>query len=337
MANAEYDGVEIEPSGIVAALNKQEMDIQIATAHRFPRFSRTRGVEDFQRDVLRLATADEDTARSMFYQLKRRGRDGKDVIIEGPSIRMAEVVAVCWKNLHISARPGGIEDDFTIGQAVAWDLESNFRVGMEARRRITDRNGRRYNDDMITTTTNAALNIAWRNAALKVVPKALIKAALDQAKEVSLGKGLTMEAKRKKAFEIMAKVGAKPTEILRVLGRSSELDITIDDLISLHGYCTAIKERETTWAEIVAASTKATAATDMPDDLPKGAKPPQNEPGRDPEAFLDQATQNSIMVRWRAAGGSLDEMTEKLKELGADDLAKYRYKHLADLEAHLGI
>lgn len=337
---AEYDSVEVEPSGVVAALSKQEMDTQIATSHRFPRFHRNRGIEDFQRDILRLATADEETARSMFYRLKRKGRDGKDVIIEGPSVRMAEVVAACWKNLHISSRPGGEQDGFITGQAVAWDLESNYRVGTETRRRITDRQGRRYSDDMITTTVNAAMAIAWRNACLKVVPGALLKAALEQAKEVSLGKGLTMEAKRKKAMDVMAKVaGAKPAEILRVLGRHSELDITIDDLVSLHGYCTAIKEGETTWKEIYAASAPPADVEVVPDNLPKGAQQAGDAvPGGDPEATLDAQTQGAIMNRWKVAGGTLDEMEAKLTEaFGACDLSAFKYKHLAAIESTLGL
>lgn len=246
----EPEAVEIVPSGMLSSISKDEIEMQISTAHKFPRFTSNRGVEQFQADILYLATVDEDTARACFYRLERRGRDGK-VIIEGPSVRMAEIVASCWRNLHLMGRVAAIDQDFVVGQAMAWDLESNLKIGMETRRRIVDRNGRRYSDDMIMTTANAAVAVAFRNAVFKVIPGALIKRAMAEAKAVSVGKGMTMDQRLERAFKLMASVGAKPDQVLRVLERKSMKDVTVEDLIALNGFYTAIKDNETSWVTIL--------------------------------------------------------------------------------------
>lgn len=52
-------------------------------------------------------------------------------------------------------------------QGVFHDLERNVAITYEVRRRIVDKNGRRYKPDMIGVTANAACSIALRNAILR--------------------------------------------------------------------------------------------------------------------------------------------------------------------------
>src|SRR5678816_4803120 len=99
----------------------------------------------------------------MFYSLPRGGRN-----IVGPSVRFAEVVASSWGNIRSGARIIDIDDKFITAQGQCFDLEKNICVQVEVKRRITKKDGKRYDDDMIGVTGNAACSISLRNAVFKV-------------------------------------------------------------------------------------------------------------------------------------------------------------------------
>lgn len=242
----EAEGQEVSPSGMLARVDRAEIDMQIATARKYGR-----SITKFNEDARLLATLDAPTAGAMFYTLKR---DGKR--IEGPSIRLAEIAVSCYGNLRIATRVTDIGDKFVTGQGMAFDLEKNIAVAVEVRRRITTREGRRYSDDMIATTANAATSIALRNAVFRVIPQALVKPIYDAAKQVALGKGLTIEQQRTAALKYYADTyKAKEADVLRFLGRAGVADITLDDLVDLKGLATAIQDGETTWENALADAT----------------------------------------------------------------------------------
>lgn len=232
----EPEAIEVQTSGMLATLNKAEIDVQIATAHQWPR-----AVSKFKREAMAMATLDEETAGAMFYALPRGGRR-----IEGPSIRLAEIVGSAWGNLRYGSRVVDIDEHFVTAQGACFDLEKNVACSVEVRRRITDSKGRRYNDDMITVTANAAMSIALRNAIFKVVPFAFVKDIYDAAKKVSLGEGMTMEQRRTAALDWYSKF-AKPEAVLVMLGKKGVEDIDEEDLILLRGLRTSIMDGETTW------------------------------------------------------------------------------------------
>lgn len=294
--NEEFERpVEVESPGTMALLEKETISTQISTAKKYPR-----SIQSFQRDLLTLVTADEETAKGCYYVLPR---DGKK--IEGPSVRMAEAAASCWSNGHFAARIVDIDDKFVTAQAVGWDLERNYRVGVEVRRRITNRYGQRYSDDMITVTANAAQAIAFRNCVLKIVPAALIRKAYNEVKQVSLGKGLTMEQRRGNAMKAFAKIGAKEAEVLRVVGRRGLDDITIDDLITLQGLLTAIQDGDTTWAEVLSSATPKTEA-DVEKDL---------------ETVLDKTADDLPEERTAPPAPETPPERQKISAKDAEDLA----------------
>lgn len=225
------------------ALNRAEIDIQIATAKKYPR-----SITAFLRQALEMATLDEETAASMFYVLPR---DGKR--IEGPSIRLAEVVGSAWGNLRYGARM--VEDTGTtvVAQGACFDLEKNVACSVEVSTRVTNRQGIRYSADMVNNTALASQSKALRNAIFRVVPMAYIKGILEQCKLVALGKGLTMEQQRGKAVAAFLKLDPRLTEavLLKLLGRKGIEDVTTDDVIALRGFYTAVKDGELTVEEFV--------------------------------------------------------------------------------------
>ena len=256
---AEEQEVQVLAPTAIEALERASIDQQIATAHRYPR-----SLARFKRTALEIATVDPEVAETCFYKLKRGGN-----VIEGPSIRMAEVFAQAWGNLRIGARVIDEGEKYVTAQGVCHDLESNIQRSSEVRRRITNRDGKRYNDDMIITTMNAACAIATRNAVLGVVPAALQKPILRAVKQVSIGQAITMDERRGRIVQAFSKMGVSGEQIEAYLEKRIE-EITLDDYELLKGTFNQLRDGE---AEV----------DDVFPPAEKGAKkapPPSAEPYR---------------------------------------------------------
>jgi len=226
--------------GILAVLNKSEIDQQIATAKHYPR-----SIKQFRNEALQLATLDEQTAEECIYALPR---DGKT--IEGPSARFAEILGYSWGNCRIGARSLGDDGDFVKSQGMFYDLEKNVAITYEVSRRITDKKGRRYSADMVGTTSNAASSIALRNAVLKGIPKAIWRPIYLAARSVVAGDIRTLANRREEALKAFAIYGVQPDRIYAVLGVKGKEDITIDHLVVLRGMQTALREGDSSPEEM---------------------------------------------------------------------------------------
>lgn len=231
--------LKVDSSESLAALNRSEIDVQIATAHQFPR-----NLSQVLNNIETLATLDEETAAACFYMLRRQGK-----LIEGPSVRMAEIIASSWGNIRVQARIIGNDGKMITAQGVCHDLESNYAVSSEVKRRITDKNGKTFSDDMQVVTGNAACAIAMRNALFKVVPMALVKKVIAKAKQVSLGQATSLEESRKKMLDYFQKIGVDQQHIFDYLSVEKIDEIDIDMVVELRGLATAIKEGTTTVQE----------------------------------------------------------------------------------------
>lgn len=226
----------IESSVALQALNSSEIDIQVTTAHKFPR-----SIKAFKHKALEQATIDEATAQSMFYALPRSGK-----LIEGPSVRLAEIVASSWGNLRAESQVISIDDKFITAMGTCMDLESNYAVRVQVKSRITTKNGKKYNDDMIQVAGMAACSKAYRNAVFKVVPIAHVNSILEAAKKTAIGTEKTLSQRRDLAIDWFKKNGAEEKQVLNMLGRNGVEEITLDDLATLRGVITAIKDGDTT-------------------------------------------------------------------------------------------
>lgn len=216
----------------IAILNRSEVEAQLDAAHKYPR-----SITKVMREALALATITREVAESCIYSLPRGGK-----MITGPSVRLAEIMASAFGNLHYGARVVDIEEKEVVSQGVAWDLEKNVRVTMEARRRITNKQGKRYDDDMITVTGNAACAIAKRNAIFNVVPRAYVDVVYAQARKVAVGDAKTLDARRASVLAGFAKLGVSQAQVLAKVEKDGVVDIGLDDLEVLIGIGTAIKE-----------------------------------------------------------------------------------------------
>lgn len=234
------------------AIAKSEVEAQLDAAHRY-----RRALSTFTRDLLTMATLSVDVAESCIYTLPRAGKN-----IAGPSIRLAEMAASAWGNLHLGCRVVDTTDTEIVVQGVAWDLERNVKITTETRRRITDKNRKRYNDDMITTTGNAAASIALRNAVFRVIPRAYIDAVYQQVRKVAVGDAKTLADKRADVVARLQKLGVDQPRVLAVLGCKSIEDIGLEQLELLIGLGTAVKAGERSIDDAFPAPVTAPAATE---------------------------------------------------------------------------
>lgn len=280
------DTLEIIPeNGAIGQLERAQIDIQIATARRYPR-----SLSQVKQRMLSFACLDEETAASCFYTLPaRKGGDGRP--LQGPSVRMAEIAISCFQ--HVRAGSRIIDDDgkFITAQGVVHDLENNVVVSIEVKRRVTTKQGQRYSDDMIATTGNAACSIALRNAALRVVPAALVKPVYEAAKALAIGDGKSLVQRRGDAIEYFGKRGISKEKIAAALEIRSCDDITLEHLEMLIGFKTAIKDGNATVDEIFGERPKrqASAAQSEPVNPFQHAEPqaePADEEPRDEDGKI---------------------------------------------------
>lgn len=231
----------IEPTAL-ESITKAEVDIQIATAHRYPR-----SLEQFKKRALAMVTQDQETAESCIYKLTRKDRKTGEVkVIEGESIRMAEIVASAYGNMRVAAQITSQTPARVTVRAIAHDLEANLLVAQEKQLKTTYRDGSPYSDDMAVTATNALISKAIRDAIFRVVPKAMVKSIKEAAKLVAVGTVATLEQRRSKAMEWVRSLKIDPVRVFAVLGVKGEADIGIDHLEVLTGLRTAIKEGDQT-------------------------------------------------------------------------------------------
>lgn len=220
-------------------ITRAENDIAIATAKNYPR-----SISKFRQDAMTMATIDPEVAASCFYKLTRGGKT-----IEGPSVRLAEIVASAWGNLQFGARIIEEGDRYVVAQGVAHDLEKNVKTTVEIRRRITDKNGNRFSDDMIAVTCNAASSIALRNAVFKAVPFTYAKTIFEQAKRTAIGDVKSLGVRRQQMVEQFGKMGVTVEMLLAHVDKMSLEDIGLGEIETLIGTFTALKDGDTTIEE----------------------------------------------------------------------------------------
>lgn len=265
METVEIKEEYIDGSLALTAVSRAEIDVQIATAKQYPR-----SIKKFKADALDLATLDRETAEACTYALPRGGKP-----ISGPSVRMAEIIQHCWGNIRAESDTVAMDDKYVTAMGSCIDLEKNTASRIRVKRRITDRNGRRFSDDMIAVTANAACSIALREAIFRVVPRALWKDVWDAAKVTARGDEKSLKERRDIAIKFLHdKHGIPKEKVLARLGKKGIEDVGLDDLEFLFGLVTSIKDGEVSAKEafeVEAKQSQSAEATSL-NDILKGGK-----------------------------------------------------------------
>jgi hypothetical protein len=223
-------------------LARAEIDQAIATAHRYPR-----ALDTVIKKIETMACYNEQAAENCIYSLPRGGKP-----IIGPSIGFANVVAASWGNCTDAARIVAIDrkEKVVVAEGGFHDLETNRKTMLPVQRRIVDKQGRLFNDDMIMVTGMAAASIARRNAILNAVPRALWFPIYERALQIVRGDVETFAERKDKALKAFAQFGVKPEQVYMALGLKGDADMTLEHVAPMRGMYSALRDGSITVEEM---------------------------------------------------------------------------------------
>lgn len=213
VANVETS--ELRESSALAVLNQSEYLAMVEIARKYPR-----SLKRFEERLDQYANHSERVALSMFYSIPR---DKKQIV--GASIRFAEILVPCWGNCAAGTRPMGETRETVTSQGLFFDYENRMKIAVEVPRRITDKYGNRYGADMIMTTSNAANSVAYRNAILRGVPRALWMEAYEKAILTAAGKSKSHKQAVEEALDAFHKIKVTDWMIFNVLNITGPSEI----------------------------------------------------------------------------------------------------------------
>lgn len=252
--NDENLPIATEATPLLVRLAQAEMDQAVTTARAFPR-----SIQKAMTNILSLATLDETTAQECIYALPR---DGKP--IKGPSVRLAEIIASQWGNCHIGSRIVAVDrvEKVVVAEGVFHDLETGMKRVAQIHRRISDKYGKLFNDDMIAVTGNAAASIALREAILKGVPKAIWRKAYEAAEHVINGDVKTLVQRRDEVIKAFAAWGITPEQIYACIEVNGPDDVGLEEIGTLRAIFVAIKSGESSVEDYFPPNTDKAKATE---------------------------------------------------------------------------
>lgn len=243
----DYEIISVEAEPVYRqgdAIERANIDCQIATAKAYPRNLK----KSLENSIL-MSTMDKETAQSCCYALPRGGK-----YITGPSVHLAKILASNWGNIRTEAKVISITKDRVISRGIAWDLENNVASAFEVSRSIIDSKGNRYKEDMITVTGNAANSIAYRNAVLSVIPKAVSERVYKEAQKFitgDLSDDTKLIKRRKDAINYFSDFGITEEEVVKLCGKQTVNQIKTDEISLLLGISQALKDGDTTVEELM--------------------------------------------------------------------------------------
>ena len=292
--NEPSNALEVQPDARVAQYQEQNVSMvqqyaiaRIQSAYTMAlRNPRDLRIEMIRQNVLRecqrpsfCAPDEAKYGSSLAIYAVPRGKvqvNGKWVenLIQGPTIRFAEMLLREWGFLSIEVNPMGETDDYKLLQVVCTDYQScnftseivNVPKSIERKKQRGDDEliSQRTNsygdpvylvkatDDEIAMKTNALVSKARRNLILQAVPGWLIEEAIAKVRETARQKDAAdPDAAKRKLFDAFATVGVSAQQLSEFVGHGNALSPA--ELEDLRGYFSGIKEGYTNWAAIIAA------------------------------------------------------------------------------------
>ena len=254
----------IESVEVLDTINTSEINIAVATAKQYPR-----NMMKAKDEIYQLATTSRDTAEACFYAIPRAGKT-----IEGPSVRLAEIINYCYGNINSAVRVVSNDGKKITSQAVAFDIERNNRIMVEVSRRITDKDGKTFTQDMQVVTGNAAGSIAWRNAIFRLIPNAVWIDIQEQIKKFIVGDGKEMLKRWDSLIKKFNDMGITTEVLLKRMNLVDVKAINSDIMIKLFGVLTALNEGSSTVEDVFGIAPAKTDSQDLEDDTPADGKLP---------------------------------------------------------------
>ena len=240
----EEDEQEIVSDGSLTAYEEAERTSQVTIAKKYPR-----SLTHFRKELSEIARMNQPVAMEMMYSVPRAGKQ-----LIGPSVRFAEAVLSAWGNCHAAVRIKDVAGDFIIAESAFYDAEKNARLTVEVKRRITDKQGKRFNADMIGVTGAAASSIALRGAILRGVPKALWADLFEQAKKTAAGDVDSIQKTRTEMVALFRALGVTDPMLMNALNVQGMADVGTDEIVALQAWHKQLLARQCTLEDIFGSS-----------------------------------------------------------------------------------
>lgn len=233
----------VQPSAL-EALTRGEIDVQISTAHKFPR-----SLAQFQSRAIAMVSMDEETAESCIYRRPVGKEGGTMKYAEGLSVRMAEIVAACYGNIRYGSQIVTQTPEQVIARGFAHDLETNTASTSECVESTLKRDKTPMDERMRVVIAKAALAKAGRDALFKVVPKALCKRIEAEARRIIAGDSKPLSVRIASVEAWVKKLPFEASRVWTALGVAGPAELTDEHLVTLTGLRTALKDNEITLDE----------------------------------------------------------------------------------------
>jgi hypothetical protein len=212
--------VPVGGTAVAVAREQAEVLVRVQMARLNPR-DEDAAIERILKACRRLSLAQQ-----AFYEYPR----GK-IMVRGPSIRLAEVLAINWGNLAFSIRelerrPG--ESDML---ASCWDLQTNtsaVRCFVACHRRDTQGGGVDLTDerDIYELTTNLAAR-RLRAAILEMIPADVVELAINECEKTLAAAPRSRSGPKPKAAPFTTAVPAPPeTQVERMVDAFRDLGVS---------------------------------------------------------------------------------------------------------------
>lgn len=210
--------------------------------------------------------------------------------VEGPSIRMAEAAARAMRNIYCEVAAIYDDQQKRIVRVSATDLEANLTYPMdvtiaktiersrmmEGRRIVATRKNSKGRDVYIIEATDeeildkerAIASKAMRTCLLRLIPGDILEEAMERCYATRRGEIAKDPAQaRKKMVDAFGALGITAVNIAEYLNHSVDTT-TPEELDTLRSLYSALKDKETTWSEVMDA--RASGSTKAP-DAPAGS------------------------------------------------------------------
>lgn len=267
--------LEVLKPDVVGAIQRAQIDSQVATAHAYPR-----SIALFQKKAMEYVTQDEETAESCLYSRpvgkKKNEATGvwENAYAEGNSVRMAELVCSCFGNIFVEAYIVEQTERQVKCVGMARDLEANYAAKSEVVESTVTKTGEPFSERMRIVVAKACLSKARRDAVFQVVPKALFKRVSDAAKKIVTGDETTLDNRRKRIAEWLKSIAIDDERLFASLNVKGWSEIGIDQINTLTGLKTALKEGDTTKDEAFPPILKKGTIGKQDDQVPGAEMPP---------------------------------------------------------------
>lgn len=266
-SNEEVKIIETTGVDVFEAQERASINSQVATAKMYPR--RLRVVLD---NSIVIATMNVETAKTCRY-----GKPVGGKIISGPSVHLARIICQQYGNIRIQQRIKSIDHKSIVAEAVAFDMETNYAVCVEARRSILKKDGTRYDESTIETNAMAIMAIAERNAILKVIPKSLIDRVYSEAFRFAhgdLSDSTKLVKERTRLFNVCKDTYAlAEKDVVRILGLNTKEAVTAEHIADLSGIIQSLKDKEISVEDLLKGSETKKSAEQRKADLKTNQAP----------------------------------------------------------------